>query len=50
MTSEQNFFFYKIRKLLIESNVYAKFLIHTTYREKLTFGVWGGGGGESRRV
>ena len=47
---EQKVFFVHFRKLLIESNVYAKFQIRTTCRQKvnLFFGGGGGGGGEGK--
>ena len=45
---EQKMFFEHFLKLLTESNVYAKFQIHKTCRQKVNlWGVgWGGGRGE----
>ena len=43
---EQKVFFVHFRKLLIESNVYAKFKIHTTCRQKVNLFYLGGERGE----
>ena len=45
---EQKGFFEHFRKLLAESNVYVKFWIHRTYRQKVN--LWQGGGGRGEHT